>query len=123
MTGQRKDGTTHAFAELKFTTPDEALRAVSDFNYTKLNGLPFRMTLIDEKDKFILASNDNILVIKNLGPDLEVSQLHDTLSNFGDIICCKMPLYFDEKSSKKQYIYHLDMVLFILVIQNLQNKQ
>ena len=35
MTGQRKDDTTHAFAELKFTTLDEALRAVSDINYTK----------------------------------------------------------------------------------------
>ena len=39
----------------------------------------------------IVRNNQGNLFIKNLDPDIEVSQLHDAFANFGEIISCKIP--------------------------------
>lgn len=44
-----------------------------------------------KKNKTVVRSNQGSLLIKNLAPNIEISQLHDAFANFGEIISCKIP--------------------------------
>ena len=100
----RQDGTPYSFAYIKFDDREHAIQAINELNYTKLDDLPFRLILIDEKDKKNLINNS--IVIKNLDLDIETLQLHDAFANFGEIISCKIPTELDTKSSRRKYVSH-----------------
>lgn len=99
-----RSGNPYAFAFIKFDTHEQALKAIADLNYTKLDNVPIRLILADKETKNITRSNQGNLFIKNLDPDIEVSQLHDAFANFGEIISCKIPSDLVEKDGEKKYV-------------------
>lgn len=99
-----RSGNPYAFAFIKFDTHDQAVKAIADLNYTKLDNVPIRLILADKETKNITRSNQGNLFIKNLDPDIEVSQLHDAFANFGEIISCKIPSDLVMKDGEKKYV-------------------
>ena len=81
-----------SFAFITFETHDGAARAITDVNYTKLDGVPIRISWSDPETKKIRNSGLGNLFIRGLDESIEVSQLHDAFSNFGEIISCKIPM-------------------------------
>ena len=68
-------------------------------NYIKLDGVPIRMSWWDEETIRIRKR----LRIKNLDTSIEVSQLHEALANYGEIISCKIAT--DEEHRSLDYGY------------------
>ena len=88
-------------AFLEFASHDDAQRVISALNYTKLDNVPIRISwFLKQHDR---AAN---LFIKNLDPSIEVAQLHEAFSNFGEVISCKIPLV-DGKSQGFGYVQFL----------------
>lgn len=85
------NGSPIAYALIKFDTHESAMKAVADLNYTKLDNIPIRLIPYDEETQNILHNNQGKLFIKNLDPNIEVSQLHDAFASFGEILTCKIP--------------------------------
>lgn len=79
------------------------------------------------KIKFIIRNKQGKLLIKNLDPDIEVSQLHDAFANFGEVITYEIPADIqiitrpDGKKEKKLSQEDMDMSNF--VIQKTPNRQ
>ena len=86
-----RNGIPYAYAFVKFQTREMAERVINELNYTKLENVPIRLCLADAETNKIRKSNTGNLFIKNLDPEIEVSQLHDAFANFGEIISCKIP--------------------------------
>ena len=85
-----RSGRPICYAFVTFESHDDAQRAMVELNYTKLNGVPMRLVWADPETNRIRKSGRGCLLIKNLDPAIEVSQLHDALGNFGEIISCKI---------------------------------
>lgn len=90
------------YAIIIFEDHENALSAISDLNYTKLNNVPIRLVLADDDTRNIIASNEGKLLIKNLDVDIETSQLHDAFANFGEIVECEIP---NDKGISRGYGY------------------
>ena len=80
-------GRPQSYALLEFDSHDDAQRVISDLNYTKLDNVPIRISWF-----FKHPDRKANLFIKNLDPSIEVSQLHEAFSNFGEVLTCKIPL-------------------------------
>jgi len=91
------------FAFIKFPSHEAAANAINTLNYTKLDGVPIRMSWADPETKRIRQLGLGNLFIRGLDESIEVSQLHEAFSNFGEIISCKIPLT-DGKSRGYGYI-------------------
>ncbi|EAX90061.1 Polyadenylate-binding protein, putative [Trichomonas vaginalis G3] len=81
-----------SFAFVTFESHELAKRAISEVNYTKLDGVPIRILWSDPGTKRAIKNNVGALFIRGLDENIEVSQLHDAFSNFGEIVSCKIPL-------------------------------
>lgn len=92
-----------SFAFVTFATHEQAAEAMKNLNYTKLDGRPIRILWCDTETKAIIKSGRGSLFINGLDESIEVSQLHDAFSTFGEIISCKIPLT-DGKSRGYGYI-------------------
>ena len=79
-----------ARALVMFKTHRDAELAMKELNYTKLDGTPMRLLWADPETTRIRHSRKGALLVKNLEPSIEASQLHDALGNFGEIISCKL---------------------------------
>lgn len=44
-----RNGKPYSFALMKFDTHEDAIKAIQDLNYTKLNGVPIRLILTDKE--------------------------------------------------------------------------
>lgn len=100
----KPSGKAYAFAFIKFDTREQAMKAIYDLNYTKLDGVPIRLIMADKETKSVTRSNEGCLFIKNLDPDIEVSQLHDAFANFGEIISCEIPTDIVVKDGEKKHV-------------------
>lgn len=98
-----RNGNPYSFAFINFQTYEDALNAVRELNYTKLDGCPIRLGIADKETRRIRQSGQGNLFIKNLDKEIEVSQLHDAFANFGEIISCKIPT--DENGKSRGYGY------------------
>lgn len=87
----RQNGDPYSYGFIKFESYENAVNAINEYNYTKLNNVPIRLVLADNETKKIVKNNQGNLFIKNLDPEIEVAQLHDAFANFGDIISCIIP--------------------------------
>jgi polyadenylate-binding protein len=81
-----------SYAFITFETNEGAKAAITDINYTKLDGMPIRISWADPETNRIRKSGQGNLFIRGLDESIEVSQLHDAFSNFGEIISCKIPM-------------------------------
>ena len=85
---EKDKNNTYAYTFIRFADYSQAIRAISDFNYYKINGLPIRIMLVDHHRNFQTNAN---LIVKNLPPNIEVSEIHQLFSNYGEVITCKIP--------------------------------
>ena len=99
-----RNGNPYAYAFIRFESHENAVKAIAELNYTKLNNVPIRLMLVDKDTKMIVRSNQGNLFIKNLDPDITVSQLHDAFANFGEIISCKIPSDLQVNGDEKKYV-------------------
>ena len=79
-------------AFITFDTHEAAEKAFNEINYTKLDGFPIRISWADAETMRLIHSDKGKLIIKGLEKSIEVSQLHETFSNFGEVITSKIPL-------------------------------
>ena len=85
-----------AYAFITFESHEAADKAITENNYTKLDGTPIRISWADPETKRIQQSGQGNLFINGLDKTIEVSQLHEAFSNFGEIISCYIPLTNNE---------------------------
>ena len=86
------------YAFVTYERHDDAKRAIVELNYTKVNGVPIRLAWSDAEARRIRKSGKGILFIKNLDPAIDMSQLHDILGEWGEIIFCKIATDAEGKS-------------------------
>ena len=89
---KQKKNLEKKFAFVKFEKHEDAKRFMEEMNYTKLDGFPIRISYSDPETRRIRSSRKGNLYIKGLDENIEVSQLHEAFSNFGEIISCKIPM-------------------------------
>lgn len=101
-----KNGNPYAYAFVSFETREDAINAITEFNYIKLDNIPIRLVLADEETTNLIHSPDAKLKITNLDPKIEVSQLHEAFSNFGEIVSCKIDgeIEPDQDSCSKRFV-------------------
>ena len=86
----------YAYAFVEFKTRKMAERAIKELNYTKLENVPIRLSFADPETSKIRKSDAGKLLIKGFPPGIEVSHLHDLFANFGEIITCNIPRYYNQ---------------------------
>ena len=96
MNKRKRNGTPNAYAFVEFQTRKMAERAIKELNYTKIENVPIRLSFADPETSKIKESDAGKLLIKGLPPGIEVSHLHDLFANFGEIITCNIPRYYDQ---------------------------
>ena len=79
------------YAIVIFKNNYAATKAIRDLNYTILDGVPIRLVLADTETRRKIAKNYAKLLVSNLDPDAEVSQLHDAFLKYGKVIECEIP--------------------------------
>lgn len=82
----------HSYAFIKFSSKDQAISAIKDLNYTKLDNIPMRLILATQENIDAICSHKGCLTISNLEESIEAEQLHDAFSNFGEVIYARIPL-------------------------------
>ena len=100
-----KPGNQKKFAFITFEKFEEANQVLNEMNYTKLNGIPIRISWADEETIRIKDSGVGCLFIKGLDENIGVSNLHKLFSNFGEVISCKIPLGKDHSGEIKSKGY------------------
>ena len=99
---QRPNGN---FAFVQFDSKEAAIRAVANYNYTKLNGIPIIITYASLEYMRIIHSGLGNIFVRGLDEGIEASQLHELFSNFGEVISCKVPLNpYNNKNKGYAYI-------------------
>lgn len=96
MNKRKRNGTPNAYAFVEFQTRKMAERAIKELNYTKLENVPIRLSFADPETSKIRKSDAGKLLIKGFPPGIEVSHLHDLFANFGEIITCNIPRYYNQ---------------------------
>ena len=94
-----------SYAYVTYEIHDDAKRATALLNYTKLNGVPIRISWADPGTRI---SKKGKLIIKNLDPAIEVGQLHDALENFGEVFSCKIATDAEGKSLGYGYVHFME---------------
>lgn len=77
------------YAYVNFLNVESAEKAISVLNGTVLNKRPCRI-MWSRRDPSIRKSGIGNIFIKNLGPEMDHSQLYDLFSVFGNIYSCKL---------------------------------
>jgi len=85
-------------ARVIFDSHDIASRVLKKMNYTKFDGFPIKIIWDNQETRDLLSSTNGKLIIKGLDERIEVSQLHEAFSNFGEVIICHIPMKFDNGS-------------------------
>lgn len=91
MVKEKKKGNSSVFAFIEFESEQQARRAIEDLNYTKIQDIPIRLITNNKKTKEIINSKQGNLCITNLSPAIEVSQIYEVFSQYGEILTCKIP--------------------------------
>jgi polyadenylate-binding protein len=90
-------------AAVQFDSIESALRIIGDLNYTKLDGQAITLTRATPEILAILRSDSNKILLQNLDRSVEGVQLYEALSNFGEIVFCRIPT--DEHGISRGYGY------------------
>lgn len=87
-----KQKPTKCFAFVDFAHSAEAQIAVTDFNYTKLNGDSIIVTRTTAEVINAIKSGESNLFVRGLDPSVDNIQLHELFSNYGEVISVRIPL-------------------------------
>lgn len=96
------------FAFVTFDTPESALKAIKEFNYTKLNGSPIVITPTTQEYQNLIKSGEGNLYVRGLDVYIEVSQLHELFQTYGEVISCKLPTGTDGLNKGYAYVQFRD---------------
>ena len=100
-----KHGDVISYAFVTYEREEEAKKAVEELNYTKIDGQPIRVSLVESRRpawKNADGKSNSNLFVSNLDPAIEVSELHEAFANFGEILSCKIP---NDKGKNRGYGY------------------
>lgn len=93
---------TNAYAYVTFETHDEAARAISECNYTKLNDQPIQVSWYESVPNNYAP--DSKIVITNLPASVDETQLHEALKLYGPVVNCKILRNLKGESKGSGYV-------------------
>ncbi|CAO3624780.1 unnamed protein product [Mucor hiemalis] len=82
-------GKSLGYAYVNFTRPEDCLNALDKMNYSLINGRPCRLMLSERDSSRRMTGSGNIFV-KNLPPSVDDKSLHDTFSQWGNVLSCRV---------------------------------
>jgi len=88
------------YAYVNYNNTADGERALEDLNYTSIKGKPCRI-MWSQRDPALRKTGQGNVFIKNLDAAIDNKALHDTFSQFGNILSCKVAQ--DEFGNSKGY--------------------
>ena len=88
------------YAYVNYNNTADGERALDDLNYTSIKGRPCRI-MWSQRDPALRKTGQGNVFIKNLDNAIDNKALHDTFSQFGNILSCKVAQ--DEMGNSKGY--------------------
>eukprot|EP00906_Rhabdomonas_costata_P038157 RCo053872 len=88
------------YGYVNFSAHNDAERALQSLNHQVIHGKPMRLMWC-QKDPSQRKGGRGNLIIKNLASTIDTSALHDTFSQFGNILSCKVET--DSKGASRGY--------------------
>jgi len=92
------------YAYVNFVNIQDAQRAIDTLNNTQIKGKPCRV-MFSIRDPSIRKSGKGNIFIRNLDTIIKPKELHDTFSQFGNIISCKVATYPNGESKGLGYVH------------------
>jgi polyadenylate-binding protein len=88
------------YAYVNYNNTADGERALEDLNYTSIKGKPCRI-MWSQRDPALRKTGQGNVFIKNLDNAIDNKALHDTFSQFGNILSCKVAQ--DDMGNSKGY--------------------
>lgn len=79
------------YAIITFESREKAKEVLNDYNFTKFDNKTIRIDLADTETRKILATNQGKVLVSNLKTDIEISQMFESFSIYGEIVDIEMP--------------------------------
>jgi polyadenylate-binding protein len=94
------------YAYVNFHTVNDSEKAMEMLNYSPINGRACRI-MWSNRNPGLRKSNRGNIFIKNLDASIDNKMLHDTMSEFGEILSCKIATFPGGKSKGFGFVHYV----------------